>query len=41
MEYWIDFLESNECMPQEKIDEIKNKYHKDMERRQAAQTLAK
>lgn len=41
MEYWIDFLESNECMPQKMIDEIKNKYHKDMERRKAAQTLAK
>lgn len=41
MEYWINFLEDNEFMPQKMIDEIKNKYHKDMERRQAAQTLAK
>ena len=41
MEYWINFLEDNEFMPQKMIDEIKNKYHKDMERRKAAQTLAK
>ena len=41
MEYWFDFLELNEYYPQKMIDEMKNNYHKDMERRKAAQTLAK
>lgn len=41
MEYWFDFLDGNEYYPQEMIDEMKNNYHKDMERRKAAQTLAK
>ena len=41
MEYWINFLEDDEFMSQKTIDEIKNKYQKDMERRQAAKTLAK
>ena len=41
MDYWIEFLEANEFYPQKTIDEIKDLYHKDMERRKAAQTLAK
>lgn len=41
MEYWFDFLDGNEYFPQKTIDEMKEKYHKDMERRKAAQTLAK
>lgn len=41
MEYWIDFVEANEYFTQRTIDTIKDKYHKDMERRKAAQTLAK
>lgn len=41
MEYWFDFIEGNEYFPQETIDEIKDTYHKDMERRKAAYTLAK
>lgn len=41
MEYWFDFLEANEYYPQETIDKMKDAYHKDMERRKAAQTLAK
>ena len=41
MEYWFDFLDGNEYFTQKTIDEMKEKYHKDMERRQAAQTLAK
>jgi len=40
MEYWFDFLDYEFC-PQKMIDEMKNNYHKDMERRKAAQTLAK
>lgn len=41
MEYWFDFLDGNEYYPQETIDKMKDAYHKDMERRKAAQTLAK
>ena len=41
MEYWFDFLDGNEYYPQEMIDKMKEEYHKDMERRKAAQTLAK
>lgn len=41
MEYWFDFIEGNEYFPQETIDKMKDEYHKDMERRKAAQTLAK
>lgn len=41
MEYWFDFLDGNEYYSQKTIDEMKEKYHKDMERRKAAQTLAK
>lgn len=41
MKYWFEFLDGNEYFPQETIDEMKNNYHKDMERRKAAQTLAK
>ena len=41
MEYWFDFLDGNEYYTQKTIDEMKEKYHKDMERRKAAQTLAK
>ena len=41
MEYWFDFLDGNEYYTQKTIDEMKEKYHKDMERRKAARTLAK
>lgn len=41
MEYWFDFLDGNEYCTQQTIDEMKEKYHKDMERRKATQTLAK
>jgi hypothetical protein len=41
MEYWFDFLDGNEYYTQQTIDEMKEEYHKDMERRKAAQTLAK
>lgn len=41
MEYWFDFLDGNEYYTQQTIDEMKEKYHKDMERRKATQTLAK
>lgn len=41
MEYWFDFIEDNEYFSQETIDKMKDEYHKDMERRKAAQTLAK
>ena len=41
MKYWFDFLDLNEYYPQKTIDEMINNYHKDMERRKAAQTLAK
>ena len=41
MEYWFDFIEGNEYMPQEIISEMKDAYKKDMERRQAAITMAK
>ena len=41
MEYWFDFLDGNEYYPQKMIDEMKEEYHKDMERRKATQTLAK
>lgn len=41
MEYWFDFLDGNEYYPQKMIDKMKEEYHKDMERRKAAQTLAK
>ncbi len=41
MEYWFEFLDGNEYFEQKTIDKMKEKYHKDMERRQATQTLAK
>lgn len=41
MDYWIEFLEANEYMPKPMIDEIRERYKKDMERRKAKQTLAK
>ena len=41
MNYWIEWLELNEIMPEKTIKEIEKKYHEDMERRKAAQTLAK
>ena len=41
MEYWFEFLDGNEYCTQQTIDEMKEEYHKDMERRKAAQTLAK
>lgn len=41
MEYWFEFLDGNEYFSQKTIDEMKEEYHKDMERRKAAQTLAK
>lgn len=41
MEYWFDYLDGNEYFSQKMIDEMKEKYHKDMERRKATQTLAK
>ena len=41
MDYWIEWLELNEIMPEEKIKEIKKKYKEDMERRKAKKTLAK
>ena len=41
MEYWFDFLDEIECYTQDAIDEMKEKYHKDIERKKAAQTLAK
>lgn len=41
MEYWFDFLDGNEYYTQQTINEMKDEYHKDMERRKAAQTLAK
>lgn len=41
MTYWFEFLELNEYYTQKTIDEMKEEYHKDMERRKAAQTLAK
>lgn len=41
MDYWIEFLEANEFLNKETIEEIKNKYREDMERRKAKQTLAK
>ena len=39
MEYWIDFI--TDYLPEEIVKEINDTYHKDMERRKAAQTLAK
>lgn len=33
MEEWIDFIEANEYYPEETIKQIKDTYHKDMERR--------
>ena len=41
MEYWFDYLDGNEYFPQKTIDKMREEYHKDMERRKAAQTLAK
>lgn len=41
MENWIEFLRCGEYMPEKDIKEMEEKYHKDMERRKAAQTLAK
>ena len=41
MKYWFDFLDGNEYYTQKTIDDMKNTYKKDMERRKAAQTLAK
>lgn len=41
MENWIEFLRCGEYLPEKEIENIEEKYHKDMERRRAAQTLAK
>ncbi len=41
MEYWFDFIDGNEYFTQETINKMKDAYHKDIERRKAAQTLAK
>lgn len=41
MENWIEFLRCGEYLPEKEIKEMEEKYHKDMERRKAAKTLAK
>lgn len=41
MENWFDFLRYGKYMPEEEIKNMEDEYHKDMERRKAAQTLAK
>lgn len=41
MDEWIEFLRCGEYLPEKDIKEMEEKYHKDMERRKAAQTLAK
>ena len=41
MENWFEFLRCGEYLPEREIKEMEEKYHKDMERRKAAQTLAK
>lgn len=41
MENWFEFLRCGEYIPEEEIKNMEEKYHKDMERRKAAQTLAK
>ena len=41
MENWFEFLRCGEYIPEEEIKNMEEKYHRDMERRKAAQTLAK
>lgn len=41
MENWFEFLRCGEYIPEEEIKNMEEKYHKDIERRKAAQTLAK